>query len=323
MAEHNQWLRRYVKGLLEGTTKTESEGGGMGGGIIDDDLNSFPVSLFQPQPAFPWSSGAGRRIGHEGVCIPQHRHQRRATKKPILTKTTKDLKRILACDDSVFIMEVDNGPIRSDSNSYLILQTLLGDPKFKERRFMAGDTVEERYDAYNQFYQRGIKQWALHGLWIELGSSNYEYKTYRGLLNLVEFATDPIVSARAKMYMDLSMVEIEQISLSGLRGGGSKSRAKDGGLDGRFNRHLAMLYGEHHGYMLEPPGFANVYRPPAPAVLLRRLAPPSRSMKLRTGIPVRRWWPRKGFPSISICTRFCRRATTTPIAPPNTSSAAP
>ena len=68
------------------------------------------------------------------------------------------------------------------------------------------------------------------------------------------------------------MVEIEQISLSGLRGG-SKSRAKDGGLDGRFNRYLGMFYGEHHGFMLEPPGFKAAYRPPEPAILLRRLGP--------------------------------------------------
>lgn len=267
LAEHNQWLRRYVKGLLEGKSKT-----GMGGGIIDDDLNSFLFLFSSRSQHFPGRlepdvESAMKEYAFRSVDTSEEQRKNR-----YLTKTTKDLKRILACDDSVFIMEVDNGPIRSDSNSYLILQTLLGDPQFKDRRFMAGDTVKERYDAYNQFYQRGIKQWALHGLWVELGSSNYEYKTYRGLLNLVEFATDPIVSVRAKMYMDLSMVEIEQISLSGLRGG-SKSRAKDGGLDGRFNKYLAMLYGEHHGYMLEPPGFANAYRPPTPAVLLRRLGP--------------------------------------------------
>ena len=108
-------------------------------------------------------------------------------------------------------------------------------------------------------------------MWVELGSSNYEYKTYRGLFLLLDFAEDPVVAARARMLMDLAMIEIEQISLSGLRGG-SKSRAKDGGLDSRFNKTLAQLYGEHHGYALEPPGFSG-YEPPVPAILLRRLGP--------------------------------------------------
>ena len=72
--------------------------------------------------------------------------------------------------------------------------------------------------------------------------------------------------------MDLAMVEIEQISLSGLRGG-SKTRAKDGGLLGRFNATTTMLHGEHHGFILEPPGFRKAYQPPVPAVLLRRLGP--------------------------------------------------
>jgi hypothetical protein len=116
-----------------------------------------------------------------------------------------------------------------------------------------------------------MKGLALHGMWTELGSSNYEHKTYRGLLPLAEFATDPVVAKRAKMFMDLALVEIEQISISGLRGG-SKSRAKDGGLTGRFNRYLGMFHGEHHGNLLEPPGF-KPYQPPVPAILLRKMGP--------------------------------------------------
>jgi hypothetical protein len=80
------------------------------------------------------------------------------------------------------------------------------------------------------------------------------------------------------MLMDLALIEIEQISLSGLRGG-SKSRAKDGGLDSRFNKTLARLYGEHHGYALEPPGFKG-YGPPVPAILLRRLGPTEKTYEI-------------------------------------------
>ena len=57
----------------------------------------------------------------------------------------------------------------------------------------------------------------------------YEWKTYRGLFLLLDFTKDPVVAARSRMLMDLAMVEIEQISLSGLRGG-SKILRKTAGL---------------------------------------------------------------------------------------------
>jgi len=186
-------------------------------------------------------------------------------------KSASDLDKILALDSLICIVEATNGPLRSDAQHYLILQSLNNDPAYRDRRFKTGDTVAQRYERFTRFFRRGLKEWALHGMWVELGSSNYEYKTYRGLYLLLDFATDPVVAARARMLMDLAMVEIEQISLSGLRGG-SKSRAKDGGLDSRFNKTLARLYGEHHGYALEPPGFKG-YQPPVPAILLRRLGP--------------------------------------------------
>ena len=265
----NQWVRQYAAKHLDGTSKAKS----FGDGKMSEDLNVFVYLFGAQRPHYPGRleadvGKAAKEYMFRSVDITPAEHKGKPRYAP---KSSADLDKILALDDGICIAEFTNGPLRSDAQHYLILQTLNSDPKFANRKFKTGDTVAERYERFTRFFRRGLKEWALHGMWVELGSSSYEYKTYRGLYLLLDFATDPVVAARARMLMDLALIEIEQISLSGLRGG-SKSRAKDGGLDSRFNKTLARLYGEHHGYALEPPGFKG-YEAPVPAVLLRRLGP--------------------------------------------------
>jgi len=265
----NQWLREYTSDLITGKTKAES----FGGGVMSEDLNVFLYLFGANSRHYPGRLEADvekaiKDYAFRSVDITAAEHRGKPRYVP---KSTADLVKILALDDSHCIVEATNGPLRSDAQHYLILQSLKDDPAYRDRKFETGDTVSRRYEKFTEFFRRGLREWALHGMWVELGSSNYEYKTYRGLFLLLDFATDPVVATRAKMFMDLALIEIEQISLSGLRGG-SKSRAKDGGLDSRFNKTLGSLYGEHHGYLLEPPAF-NGYQPAVPAVLLRRLGP--------------------------------------------------
>lgn len=175
---------------------------------------------------------------------------------------------------------------RSDGENYINLQCLKDDPEFRDRKFsipegrhplfrndktiaQGGDTVLERYELYNKYFQIGLKQWALHGLFNELASPHYEQKTYWGLFWVRNYATDPIVKKRMQMFMELAMVEIMQCSLSGVRGG-CKSRSKSGGLTSRLDRDLPRWLGEHHQHFLEIPGFDG-FMAPEPAILLRQL----------------------------------------------------
>ena len=51
------------------------------------------------------------------------------------------------------------------------------------------------------------------------------FRTWPNLLNLVDLPASGRVKARAKMFVDIAMVEAEQASLAGVRGG-QKFRAK-------------------------------------------------------------------------------------------------
>ena len=265
----NQWLREYAARKLAALPPVLPS---LTGTVLGSDAHTFLLLFGAGSRHYPGRLAADVERAFKEICFKALDARKVANKPRYIPKSTDDLRRLLDLDESLSILEMSNGPMRSDANQYLILQALKDDPAYTHRRFKTGDTVLQRYDAFTRFMRRGLKSLALHGMWAELGSSNYEHKTYRGLHALLDYATDPIVAARARMFMDLAMVEIEQISLSGLRGG-SKTRAKDGGLIGRYNRTTAMLHGEHHGFCLEPPGFQS-YQPPVPAVLLRRLGPP-------------------------------------------------
>lgn len=198
-------------------------------------------------------------------------------------KSTEQLKAIVARPKESFTISPANNPIRNDVRSYLALQMLKDDLEFRDRTFTQGDTVQERYDAYVAFFRRGVKALALHGLHTELGSSNYEYKTYDGWFNLYDFVTDPVVKQLTRMYLDLNMIETAQISMTALRGG-SKTRHKDRKLTMRYNRTLASMFGEYHGFMLEFPGI-KPYVPPVPAILIRRMGPTEPVYEISNRLP--------------------------------------
>lgn len=164
----------------------------------------------------------------------------------------------------------DDHPLCVRLQDFLASSVMKDDPAYRHQQLVAGDTIAERYEAYVRFYREAIKQWALYGIQYQLGSSAYTYKTYPHYFNFLELAPDPVIRKRTRMYLDLIMVESAQISISGLRGG-TKGRAKRGGLGDRWDPIQALLYGERgSSYFLMMPA-ASAYQPPEPTILLRKL----------------------------------------------------
>jgi hypothetical protein len=57
------------------------------------------------------------------------------------------------------------------------------------------------------------------------GSNSYWYRTWPAVLNLLDLPLSARVKQRAKMFVDLAVVEAEQASIRGVRGG-VKARSK-------------------------------------------------------------------------------------------------
>jgi hypothetical protein len=195
-----------------------------------------------------------------------------ASTKPGVGVSTDELEAWVAAPDDAMVGHNHNISMNHMTRDYLALGVLKDDPAYKDREFKVGDTIQERYAAYNAFLKRFLKDWALNGLWVELASSAYTYHTYPSYFNLADLAPDPEVRRRARMWLDLSFVESAQMSISRIRAG-SRCRAKRGGLGDSFDSYAGFLYGERGATRYHGSIAASAYQPPEAAVLLRKLGP--------------------------------------------------
>jgi HEAT repeat protein len=259
----NAWIRNFVETNMDLGWKN------LGGGM---NLVRILVMFNSKSSFFPGRLKPDTEAALKEYFYKIHVKRPRFAGLPA-TKSAKILMDLVSGDRAYHILDPSNVALRHSVRDYLTVSVLKDDPEYQDRKSEYGDTVTECYEAWNRYFRRAIKDWSLHGLWRELGSTNYEYRTYSALFNLVDLAPDPVVRQRARMWLDLSTIEIEQISISGVRGG-SKSRAKNKGLGSRFNPQLSMLYGER-GILTDQGQLANSqYQPPEAAILLRKLGPP-------------------------------------------------
>ena len=165
-----------------------------------------------------------------------------------------------------------NIPMNVMTRNYLSLQVLKDVKEYKGRRFRDGSTIAERLDASNKYWRAHLKYWCLNGFWKEHSSSNYDWHTYASYVNLADLAPDPEVRKLAQMYLDLALIEAEQMTISNQRGG-TKSRAKRGGLGSSFNPYRGLLYGERGVTSTHAQLGSSDYQAPPVAVLLHKLGP--------------------------------------------------
>ena len=124
---------------------------------MSEDLNVFLYLFGADSRHYPVRleadvEQAAKEYAFRSVDITPAEHQGKPRYVP---KSATDLDNILHLDDSICIVEATNGPLRSDAQHYLILQTLNSDPKYKNRKFQTGDTVAQRFERFTQFFRRG------------------------------------------------------------------------------------------------------------------------------------------------------------------------
>ena len=282
------WVHAFVSGenldLANQSLKAAAETGHIGSFMDVNSVRAFVMchskSRFFPRRLSPDTEKALKRY-----FFNQCDHGGTATKKkPWVAYSTSQLEKHLHAPEDVAIGHNGNIPMNMMSRDYLALSVLRDDPEYRDRKFEAGDTVVQRYEAWNAFWKRFLKDWALNGLWNELASSSYTYHTYPSYFNLAELSPDPVVRQRATMWLDLSFVESAQMSISRVRGG-SKSRAKRGGLGSNFDSYAAFLYGERGATRYHGSIAASEYQLPEAVVLLRKLGPPIASFEIANRHP--------------------------------------
>ena len=124
--------------------------------------------------------------------------------------------------------------------SYLYFQVLAEDPAWASQVIL-NKTVTEHYALWETFFYDQLKIRATQGLFVELASNNYWYRTWPCMANLLDMPSSARVRQRARMFVDIAFTEAEQFGLHGVRGG-QKSRSKKDDLG-----HNSGLFGTMYG----------------------------------------------------------------------------
>ena len=136
----------------------------------------------------------------------------------------------------------ENRDTVEQTSCYLAAQYLSLDPAYSNRTLYANNTrtVTEAATLLDDFMYSWLRDRATHGFFIELASNSYWYRTWPAVYNLRDLPLSARVRQRAKMMIELAVVEAEQASIGGQRGG-VKCRSKKDDLGHHNGLNHSMI----------------------------------------------------------------------------------
>lgn len=168
------------------------------------------------------------------------------------------------------------------TSAYLALEMLKDDPAYKHRT-IRGRPLAPLYAEWTEWWCEWTKLRPTLGLWSEMGQPAQRYQLWPCLLNMYDFAADPVLKKRIAMLLDLTFIEEEEFSLAGTRAGlRGKTTGPGAGVDqwkdllyGDTPRRLGEECGGHSGIV-----WTTDYEMPTAAILLRKLGRPTRAYSI-------------------------------------------
>ena len=133
------------------------------------------------------------------------------------------------------IYDSENHDAQAESFNLLAAQAFKNRNDYKLRTYADGSTPAQQYQAWHAHWSTYFDQVAKRGLFIEVGSPIYHGYVVDAILNVFNFAEDPILRKKARMVLDLDFADYAQQKLNNFWGG-AKSRSYpldsyDGGDD--------------------------------------------------------------------------------------------
>lgn len=171
--------------------------------------------------------------------------------KPERVKT--DFYKIAKNQDVWLMRNSENHDITERVAQFLFTQYLLKDSELKSLSYggyvgdeitppHASHSVQAHYMAWEKYFLRYLDERAKHGLFAETGSASYEDATMGAILNIADFAQNPVLRKKATMLLDLQVATMVEESLGHIRGGArSRIRPQDEKFWGRTDGSFVML----------------------------------------------------------------------------------
>jgi hypothetical protein len=126
--------------------------------------------------------------------------------------------------DSWSIFDSENHDAEAESFFFLAAQIFEGLPAYRNRVYADGSTVAQQFKAWRDHWSNYLDERAKRGLFVEAGAPTYAGYTVESLLNIYDFAADPVLRRKAGMVLDLEFADYAQHELRDVWGG-AKSRS--------------------------------------------------------------------------------------------------
>ena len=176
--------------------------------------------------------------------------------------------RIAEAPNTWNIYDSENHDAEAKSFYFLAAQIFSHRADYRGREYADKSTVAQQYKAWHDHWSNYFDERAKKGLFIEKGSPGYHGYTLQAILNIYNFADDPVLRQKAGMILDLDFAGYAQEEFNGVWGGPKSRSYPADGYDGATDSMTNMgnlLFGagttvpaDNHVLMLATSG----YQPP-------------------------------------------------------------
>ena len=122
------------------------------------------------------------------------------------------------------IYDSENHDAQAEGFYFMAAQIFKNTPGYANKVYADGSTVAQQYKAWDAHWSSYFDERAKRGLFIEEGSPTYHGYVLDAILNIYNFANDPVLREKADMLLDLDFADYAQQQLDSIWGG-PKSRS--------------------------------------------------------------------------------------------------
>jgi hypothetical protein len=166
------------------------------------------------------------------------------------------------------LFDSENHDTQAESFYFLAAQTFKNRGDYQNRKYADGSTVAQQYKAWHDHWSHYFDERAKRGMFVEVAAPSYHGYTLDAILNIYNFAEDPVLRQKAGMLLDIDFADFALQQLKHVWGG-AKSRSyvpsSYNGAPDDMTLLANLLYGptptkgDNHALMLASSGY---YPPP-------------------------------------------------------------
>lgn len=171
----------------------------------------------------------------------------------------------------------ENLPLQRQMFYYLASQVLKDDPAYASQEDNAGRTPQQAYNQWRNFWMQKLIDLSTRGGFVEVFSPTYSGYNLGAILDIYNFAEEPILRTKAQMMLDIYWADYATDSINNVLGGGKSRAHKDrvfSGANHAIYGYANLLFGPNNvgigNHQIHQA--TSGYSPPDPIVRLAQTA---------------------------------------------------